>query len=650
MNKKWLPAFLFSSGPLVANAQLISTDNGLTATDRNGLMWANTVGIDLLWSSTAALGSAQAWVRSLNASSYGGHNDWTLATADGSVGANTTTNQLGQLFYLDCGNSPGGVISLNNAAKDCSALTQLNSVLSNGDGVFPPGYVLFTSGSQIGYDFYGPTFWVFESEPTGSGYSSWDLDVTFWGVFGGDALAVRRVPLADSFATLYNFCSQSGCTDGAGALTELVQATDGYLYGTTFAGGTHNYGTAFKVNTTGKLTTIHSFCSVGGSACADGVTPNAGLIQGANGSFHGTTEAGGGPNDGGTVFKIALNGALTTEYAFGDGANPSEKLLAATDGKYYGTTQDSIFKMTAAGLLTTLHTFNSVQTVGPAGPVSALIQGTDGNFYGTTETGYGGHEGTAFRITSNGTLTLLYTFCSAANCADGTTPTGGLIQGSDGNFYGTTQDVGLNSAPNNNDGTVYRITPAGALTTLYSFCSVGGNLCSDGRRPHGLIQATDGNFYGTTEAGGGLNDGGTIFTISPTGTLTTLYTFCSRTSCRDGSDPSGRLVQNTDGNFYGTTAYGGAHGDGTVFKLSVGLAPFIATQTTSGKQGATVKILGTNLIGATKVTFNGVPATFTVVSKSEIKTTVPAGATTGTVQVKTPTAILNSNVPFRVQP
>jgi uncharacterized repeat protein (TIGR03803 family) len=168
----------------------------------------------------------------------------------------------------------------------------------------------------------------------------------------------------------------------------------------------------------------------------------------------------------------------------------------------------------------------------------------------------------------------------------------------------------------------------------------------------GLVQGTDGNFYGTTELGG-ADHNGAVFKITPGGKLTRLYSFpCSQDLCPDGKQPAGGLVQDTDGKFYGTTTDGGAYGKhnyGTVFSLSVGLSPFVKTQPTSGAVGAAVKILGTSLTGASSVMFNGTAATFTVVSASEITTTVPDGATTGTVQVVTPGGTLSSNVPFRVK-
>ena len=271
-------------------------------------------------------------------------------------------------------------------------------------------------------------------------------------------------------------------------------------------------------------------------------------------------------------------------------------------------------------------------------------------YYGTTAGGEANGDGTVFKITPSGTLTTLYNFCSQSGCADGSEPEGALIQATDGDLYGTTAAGGPN-----NQGTVFKITPCGTLTTLHTFCSQ-GYPCTDGADPEGaLVQATDGNFYGTTIVGGAYNPGaGTIFQITPAGTLTTLYDFCSQTLCTDGAKPWAGLVQATNGTFYGTAEYGGTggvyHDLGTIFSLSVGLGPFVKTLPACGEVGSPVKILGTNLTGATSITFNGTPATFTVVRPSEITTTVPVGATTGTVQVVTPSGTLSSNVPFRVLP
>jgi uncharacterized repeat protein (TIGR03803 family) len=178
------------------------------------------------------------------------------------------------------------------------------------------------------------------------------------------------------------------------------------------------------------------------------------------------------------------------------------------------------------------------------------------------------------------------------------------------------------------------------LTTLHSFDN------TDGTNPNGgLVQATDGNFYGTT-VGGGANGGGTVFKITSNGTLTTLHSFAGA----DGANPYAGLIQATDGNFYGTTAWGGVNDTGIVFSLSVGLGPFVKTQTASARVGVEVKILGNDLTGASSVMFNGTAAVFTVVSSSLIKTTVPTGASTGFVTVTTPSGTLTSNVEFRVRP
>jgi uncharacterized repeat protein (TIGR03803 family) len=199
------------------------------------------------------------------------------------------------------------------------------------------------------------------------------------------------------------------------------------------------------------------------------------------------------------------------------------------------------------------------------------------------------------------------------------------------------------------------------FATLYNFCSQ--SHCADGQNggnssQPALIQGTDGNLYGTTPYGGNTTSGvnsngwGTIFKMTPTGKLTTLYTFCTVSGCLDGGEPYGGLVQDTNGTFYGTTAVGGANspGDGTVYSLYTGLGPFVETEPTSGKVGATVKILGTDLTGATSVTFDGTAASFTVVSESQIKATVPTGAASGKVEVTTPGGTLTSNVNFHVSP
>lgn len=468
---------------------------------------------------------------------------------------------------------------------------------------------------------------------------------------------------AQTFATLMSF----DVANGANPQSALVQGTDGNLYGTTSGGGAnqgcgsvYGCGTVFNITLTGTLTTLYSFCSQ--PSCADGYYPAAGLIQGSDGNFYGTTPSGGASSNCelglgcGTVFMITSTGTLTTLYSFSgpDGARPySGSLVQGIDGNFYGTTAaggangdyGTAFMITPTGTLTTLYSFCSQPSCADGNaPFGGLIQATDGNFYGTTVYGGANGGGTIFMLTSSGVLTTLYSFCSQPSCTDGDGPYAGLIQGTDGNFYGTTDFGGTSD-----DGTVFEFSTASGLTTLYNF---GG---SDGNHPQGLIQASDSNFYGTTNAGGANGDG-TAFMITSSGALTTLYNFCSQASCSDGAGPYAGLVQGTNGNFYGTTFSGGSSTDcytdgcGTLFSLSVGLAPFVETQLPSAEVGANVNILGSGLKGATNVSFNGAPADFTA-KNSEIKAKVPAEATTGTVTVTTASGNkLRTNVPFRVTP
>ncbi len=279
---------------------------------------------------------------------------------------------------------------------------------------------------------------------------------------------------------------------------------------------------------------------------------------------------------------------------------------------------------------------------------SELAPASDGDLYGTTSE-------TVFEITPAGALATLYRFCSQANCADGNGSSSALFQAANGAFYGTTPGGGANDSPYpGGAGTIFKITPDGTLTTLYSFCSQISptGYCADGAFPQtGLVQGTDGNFYGTTQAGG-VNGDGTLFKMSPDGALTMLYSFCSLPSCSSGTlNPTG-LVQDTSGDFYGTT-WNNEDGDlnyGTVFRLSVGLGQFVKTWPPFGIAGAAVQILGTDLSGATSVSFSGASAAFTVVSGSHNRATVPIGAATGSVQVVTPGGTLSSNAPFRVSP
>lgn len=451
---------------------------------------------------------------------------------------------------------------------------------------------------------------------------------------------------AQTFTNLVNFNITNGDQPGYGP---LVQGIDGNLYGTTVLGGvgsnctsTYGCGTVFKVTPNGVLTTLYSFCSQ--PNCTDGYNPHAGLVLAANGNLYGSTQYGGvgnycNPSGCGTIFEITSQGKLSTIFSFGssgyDGDYPLGTLVLASNQDFYGTASNggnqgggTIFKITPSGRFTNLYNFCSICGQVPYFPNWGLLQASNGNLYGAV--GYDIVE-----TSLSGKLTIPY---SGYDHAPFVQTVGSLIQALDGNLYGTTS------------GTAFKMTLGGTMTTLYTSCSQPN--CTDGSSPFaGMIQATDGNFYGTTTQGGSTCTGyayqgcGTVFKLTPGGKLTTLHSFDGL----DGATPWAGLFQATNGNFYGTTSvYGTGAGVGTIFRLSVGLAPFVRALPNSGKVGAKIVILGTNLKGATRVTFDGIVATFTVVSPSEITTTVPVGATTGTVEVTTPGRKLKSNVAFKV--
>jgi uncharacterized repeat protein (TIGR03803 family) len=493
---------------------------------------------------------------------------------------------------------------------------------------------------------------------------------------GTNSVTVTAILLGQTptVSILVNFDGANGAFPRAPA---LVQVTNGNYYGTTDQGGTKSAGTIFDATSQGSLTTLYSLCCE--STYAAGDAPS-GLTQAADGVLYGTTALSGlntckisvtGETAGcGTIFQLGLGGDFTTLYNFGgsDGSSPGG-LVQGTDGNMYGSTSvggpnnqapfpfgpGTIFKFVPGFGLTTLYSFCASSGCSDGFNPGPLVQGADGNFYGATLNGGGGlppggialvQGGTLFKITPQGTLTTLYDFCSQKSCSDGANPIA-LVQASNGDFYGTTTEGGMNvgNPPCNDsggmggDGTIFEMTPGSAPVTLHTF---DGN---DGATPNSaLVQASDGNFYGTT-ACGGANGAGTIFQITPAGVFTSLYSFTGSPAL--GGGPSG-LLQATNGTFYGTTPAGGTNSDGTLYSLSIGLSPFVETLPTSGGVGAPVLILGNNLTGATGVNFNGTAATFTVVSDSEIQATVPVGAATGSVQVTTQSATLNSNVPFQV--
>ncbi|MEO6785188.1 MAG: choice-of-anchor tandem repeat GloVer-containing protein, partial [Chthoniobacteraceae bacterium] len=302
-----------------------------------------------------------------------------------------------------------------------------------------------------------------------------------------------------------------------------MQDTDGTLYGTTTSGGTGGgYGTAYKVTTAGSFNSLASFTNTTGATLGNASLTR--LVKGSDGNFYGTTQSGG-TGGLGTVFKVTPGGTFTTITSF-----------TGTTGAALGST-----------------------------PNTTLLLASDGNFYGTTTGGGAGNFGTIYKVAADGSgaFTSLLSFTGGSGAFPGSSPTANLVQGSDGNLYGATTGGGTGGA-----GTVYKVTPAGMLTSLVNFTGAAG--VAPGNSPRGTLrQAGDGFFYGTT-SNGGLYNIGTVFRVNAAGNFQSLYTFGTNNdggspniigtgSYPDVSDPY-RLVTATDGFLYGVNA-------GSVFRM-----------------------------------------------------------------------------------
>lgn len=380
-------------------------------------------------------------------------------------------------------------------------------------------------------------------------------DGNFYGTAMGSLSSgtVFKITPAGAETTLYAF---TGGADGGHPQSSLIQGNEGNFYGTTQYGGAGNSGTVYMITAAGAESVLHSFGSVAAGTTANGLQPEAALVQTKDGSFYGTASLGG-LMSAGTAFQLTSAGTYTVIYQFDSGPEGEQPagLIQASDGNFYGTTTfggnsgyGTVFKMTAAGVETILYAF--VGGADGISPTSGVIQGSDGNFYGTTSSGGTGGAGTVYKITSAGTETVVHSF---SYVIDGGAPRSTLVEGSDGNFYGTTSGGGAAEF-----GIAFRMTPSGTVTVLHSF-----GASADGKDPLGaLIQASDGNFYGTTLAGGAYN-AGTVFQLTTSGIENVLYSF---TGGADGDQPFSALVQGSDGNLYGTTS--GGFGNGSVFKIT----------------------------------------------------------------------------------
>jgi len=447
-------------------------------------------------------------------------------------------------------------------------------------------------------------------------------------------LAIASSPAAASVRVLHSFSGP----DGVSPSSSLVDGGDGFLYGTTFYGGTvvpdknpDGYGTVFRVDASGAFQTVHRFDRVNGER------PN-GLVRGPDGLLYGTTSHGGDLDPGsfsggqGTLFRIDGSGTLTVLHRFlpVEGLWPSAAPTFGMDGAVYGTASDdstyphygTIWRWSPASGLQVLHQFNGFDGVEPLG---SLTLASDGNLYGTTNGG-GSGCGTVFRLSPTGVHTLLHSF----SFNDGCQPKAGVIEARDGNFYGTTE-TGLGW------GTVFRMDRAGNVTTLHAFTATG----ETGQKPLApLFEASDGYLYGTTKQGGlpygGADNRGVVFRTDLAGAVSVLHTF--RTA--EGSTPWSGVVE-WAGGIYGTTVTGGAFNRGVVYRLApaeaeVATLSSLALSQTTVVGGATV--VGTIRLsaaapagGATVALASSDPRIAAVPSS----VTVSAGATAATFPVTT---------------
>ncbi len=449
------------------------------------------------------------------------------------------------------------------------------------------------------------------------------------------AMLLASAAQAQTYAVVTNLLN-TGITSPAAPAT-IAQGRDGNVYSSGLGGGTANNGGAFSVSPSGVYST---FYNVG---TAD-LGMYSGVTLGTDGFYYAALNDRG-VGTFGTVFKLSSTGVETVLHSFansGDGAYPVAPPMQAADGNYYGVTSgrgfiaSTLYKITAAGVFSTIHTFSSTE----GSDVSAgLIQGTDGNLYGCAISGgtVGVNAGTIFKATTVGVITVLHNF----NSTDGTNCAYSMVQGSDGKLYGT-----ANAGGNSSTGVVFKITTAGSYSVLHDFITA-----TDGTGPVGaFMQASDGNFYGVTLTGGSNSGLGTVYKITANGAFTVLYTGVSAT----GSLLDSGLYQHTNGILYGVTNSGGTgpnSGNGVVYSLNISAAPFAKLVAKAGKVGSTAEILGQGFTGASKVTFGGVTATsFAVTSDTYMTAVVPTGAKTGVVTVTRPSGPLTTLVSFKVLP
>jgi uncharacterized repeat protein (TIGR03803 family) len=440
---------------------------------------------------------------------------------------------------------------------------------------------------------------------------------------------------------LYGF--QQLPTDVIEPTGPIAQGRDGNLYGVGVNRGANNRGGVYKITPSGAETLLVSFpTSYAEGSCL-------GLTLGMDGNFYGTC-FGGGANGFGLFYQVTPAGVLTDLYDFTEvGILVQGAPVLGADGNFYGTTSNNIYRITPAGAYKSL--FTLVGGSGNANP-SVLSAGTDGNFYGTIADANGfGNQGGVFKITPGGAFKVIYGFDSAS--AAGSGPSTGVMMGSNGRLYGTTGAGGTNS-----DGVIYEMTTAGkdvlVLHNNNNNTEGGNGTGGNGADSENLLlQATDGNFYGTNLGGGIGNEGGLYQLISSTDAFSG-FLFGSLNPPTDGTQPSGPLLQHTNGTIFGAASGNGpSEADGTFFSLNISASPFIklVTPVYSGKEETQVGILGQGFTASSIVKFGGTAATTTALTGSTfIMATVPSGALTGKVTVTTGSTTLSTVATYKITP
>lgn len=501
-------------------------------------------------------------------------------------GRSAPSNEV-QVAVNTCVTAPGPTTGLNFTAIGSTVTLAWNA--ANGS---PTGYIV-SAGSSSGASNLatartsGPSF-----AATGVPAGTYFVRVVATNSCGSGAASNEVVipvgaPLPPTNFSLTAVHGFAGAPSDGSNLSTLVLGRDGNFYGTTVTGGPFNpvcvnnldgCGTAFKLTPNGTFSIIHTFANDG--PAPHPIYPYGTLLEGNDGNFYGTLTEGtplqGRLAGGSAVFRMTPSGSVTVMAPMGGPTYST--MIQGTDGNFYGTSANgttgpdtqgfsgpgAVWRMSPNGALTYLHVF----TGGSDGmnPFAGLLQGPDGNFYGTTMNGGASGNGTIYKITPGGVLTTLHTFTGGA---DGGHPSfATLMIASDGNFYGTAQFGGGPA----DGGTLFRMTPSGAFTVLHAFTGIplpDGSLptrvTQDGAQPVGnVVELPNGNLLGTT-AGAGAWNGGTAYVITKSGAYTQLFTFAGND---EGSSPTSTLVKGNDGFYYGTAQYGGRFNKGAIFRVT----------------------------------------------------------------------------------